>query len=73
MPRNQPLHRVIERNIRREAASRNLTIQALADFAGVSRSQLYNVFEGTYSPTLDWLGRVADALEVDVVDLLREE
>jgi DNA-binding phage protein len=43
----------------------------LADFAGVARGQLYAVFAGRYSPTINWLEKVAAALEVELVELLQ--
>lgn len=65
------LRAVVAENIR--AATRRkkgMTINSLADFATVSRAQLFNVLAGTSSPTTDWLAKVATALEVEPWQLL---
>lgn len=67
---DEPHRRVAER-IRDLAAERGLALTHLADRAGVSRAQLWNVLGGSKSPTLAWLIKIADALGVDVIELLR--
>ncbi len=57
-------------NIRRLAARRGWSMQMVADRAGVSRSQLFNVLGCRASPRLDWVARVALVLEVEVAELL---
>ena len=42
----------------------------LAQRAHVSRAQLYAVLSANSSPSLDWLCRIAEALEVEPTDLL---
>ena len=56
--------------IRQLASQRRLTLACVADRAGVSRSHLSAVLALRKSPTLHWMGQIASALEVDVVDLL---
>ncbi len=46
-----------------------MSLNRLADFAGVSRRQLFNFLAGEHDVTLGWLDRVAAALDVDVHDL----
>jgi transcriptional regulator with XRE-family HTH domain len=64
------LRAVIAENIRGAARRKRVTINALADFAAVSRAQMFNVLGGTSSPTIDWLAKVAAALEVEPWQLL---
>jgi len=45
-------------------------VSALADIAGVSRAQMFNVLRCTSSATVDWLAKVADALEIQPWELL---
>jgi DNA-binding phage protein len=52
------------------AEQRGMPLSILADFAGVSRSHFFDVLAARKSPTLDWLVKVAAALDVDVVELL---
>lgn len=42
----------------------------LAQRAHVSRAQLYAVLSASSSPSLDWLCRIAEALEVEPNELL---
>lgn len=56
-------------NIRSIARRRGLSLNHLADFAGVSQRQLYAFLAGDVDVTLGWLECVASALEVDVLDL----
>lgn len=57
-------------NLRERIASRGLSLDTAADLAGVSRRQLYSVLSGERDATVGWLEKLADVLEIDVVDLL---
>lgn len=70
MPGSQ-LRAIVAHNIREYAADRGISLNSLADFAGVSRSQLFNVLAGDSGTTLEWLERIAIALDVEPSDLLR--
>ena len=61
---------LLAENIRAAARSRGLSIERLADFAGVSRSQVFSVLAESTSPTVDWLTKVATALELEPSALL---
>lgn len=61
---------VVAENIRGAARQKRVTINALADFATVSRAQMFNVLAGTSSATTDWLAKVAEALEIEPWQLL---
>jgi len=56
--------------IRELAAARGVSIERLADLAGISRAMLWRVLNGSSSPTLDTLGKLADALGVGARDLM---
>jgi DNA-binding phage protein len=47
-----------------------LAVSVLADLAGVARGHMFAVLGCRASPTLEWMSKVAAALEVDVADLL---
>ncbi len=64
------LRRLVARNIRAAAKRKPVALTALADFAGVSRSQVFTVLSATTSPTLDWIAKVATALDVEPSQLL---
>lgn len=66
------LRQIVASNIRRHAKRRGIGLNVLADLAGVSRSQLFLILGGNSSPTIDWLERVAVALEVAPSQLLVE-
>lgn len=47
-----------------------MTLTALADFGGVSRAQMFNILRCSSSATLDWIAKVASALDVEPWQLL---
>ncbi|MEX1368055.1 MAG: helix-turn-helix transcriptional regulator [Nannocystaceae bacterium] len=57
--------------IREVCARRKLSLNQLADRANVTRSLLYAVLSGERTATTDTLTRLAIALDVDPVELLR--
>lgn len=65
------LHRRVANNIRAIAKSKKIAVTHLPDRAAVSRSHFFEVMAGNKSPTLQWLGKIASALEVDVADFLQ--
>ena len=56
--------------IRRRAGDHNLSIERLADAAGVSRSMMWAVLSCAHSPNISWLVKVANALQCRPRDLL---
>jgi DNA-binding Xre family transcriptional regulator len=60
------------RNIKAIARERGIMLTYLPDHAGVGRSTFFAFTAGKHSPTLSWLAKIADALDVDVADLLRK-
>jgi len=64
------LRALVAENIRAVAKQKKMTINRLADFATVSRAQMFNVLAGTSSATTDWLAKVAETLEVHPSQLL---
>jgi transcriptional regulator with XRE-family HTH domain len=64
---------VFAKNVRATAEARGLSLNSLADFAGVSRAQMYNVLAGNSSPSLDWISKVAHVLELEAWQLLMPE
>lgn len=58
-------------NLQRLAERRGFTVDELADYAGVERSELYAVLAGTTSPKIDRLDSLAQALGVYAHELLR--
>jgi transcriptional regulator with XRE-family HTH domain len=63
---------VLAANIRRLAESRGVSLNKLADFAGVGRRHLFAVLAGEHDPALGWCDRIAAALEVDLLELLTD-
>lgn len=63
-------HRLVKR-IREVAAQRKITLSYLPDHAEVSRSHFWAVLAMKTSPTLSWIEKIADVLEVDAADLLK--
>ena len=67
------LHRRLARRIRERAEGKNIPLSHLPDRAGVARSHFWEVLGGRKSPTLNWVGRIAVALEVDPAELLARD
>lgn len=63
----------IARNLRRLRTERNLSISALADRAGVSKSTLSNLERGIGNPSIDTLWAVARVLGVPFATLFEED
>lgn len=64
------LRAVLAENIRAAAEVKGFTVTRLADFAAVARSQLFAVLAGAASPSVDWICKVASALDVEPYQLL---
>ena len=62
--------RVGER-IRELAKRRKVSLNALAEDAGISRAMFYRVLKGQTPATTDTLAKLAKALRVDPMELLR--
>lgn len=67
------LHRKFSKRVRELMVRRHLSINRLADFSGMGRGRVSEILSGKTSPTLRTLGKLADALEVPVRELLPEE
>ncbi len=65
------LHHRLAENVRRVANERGITLSHVPDFAAVAPRHFWYVMRGDRSPTLQWMGRLAAAFDVDVVELLR--
>lgn len=64
------LRALVAKNIRVAARTKGVALNALADFAAVSRSQLFAILASETSPTLDWMAKIATALDVEPWQLL---
>jgi transcriptional regulator with XRE-family HTH domain len=58
------------RNLRAARKGRHLSQEELADIAGLHRTYVGSVERGERNVSIDNIERLADALRVDVVDLL---
>lgn len=67
-----PLDRAIGERVRALRAARGLTLEALADKAGVSRAMLSRIERGESNPTAQLLGRVCAGLDVTLSALFAE-
>ncbi len=63
-------HAAILAKIRSLAVLRDVPLIHLPDRAGVGAGHFWRVLNGTTSPTVAWLERIAAVLEVDVADLV---
>ncbi len=63
-------HRGIAKRIKALAARKKISQNVLADLAVVGRGQMSAILNAKQSPTARTLKKIADALEVDVRELL---
>ncbi len=56
--------------VRRE---KHVSMEELAEKTGIGRSTLYNYENGLFSPTIDALEKIADALGVQIEELYEKE
>ena len=61
----------VGKRIRAVAWDRRLTLAAVATAAGISRAMLHSVLSGRTAATTDTLAKLAKALQVDPMELLR--
>lgn len=54
-------------------SQRGITLKEFAAHSGISQSNLSNYINGNISPTLDTLNRIADNLNIDIVELFKEK
>lgn len=69
MPADE-LHRRLARRVRELARAERIPVSHLPDRAGVGRAHFWDVLGGRKSPTLRWMGQIAEALDVDASELL---
>lgn len=66
------LRRVVGNNIRRIAWKKGISLNRVADFAGIDRSGFFRAVAGKAAFTTDRLAKIALALEVAPAELLDE-
>jgi transcriptional regulator with XRE-family HTH domain len=64
------LHREIARRITAAMKRKDMTVNKLADFAGLGRGSMSEILRGKRSPTVKTLAKIAAALDVEVRDLM---
>ncbi len=67
----EALHKRLRRNFQILANRKGLYLSHVPDRAGVSHTQFFKVLKGTSSPSLDYLAKLAAALDEDVSALLK--
>lgn len=69
---NSEIMKTFSSNLQRLIAEREITVQDLADRCGILRPNLSRIVNGRQNVTLETAGKIADALGVELVDLLSE-
>lgn len=62
--------KALGRRIREERAKAGLSIQQLADLAGLTKAYLVRVENETANPSMDVVARIAEALDLTIADLV---
>jgi transcriptional regulator with XRE-family HTH domain len=63
----------MELRLKELLAKKGITMKEFSVTSGISQSNLSNYINGNISPTLDTLNKIADHLEVDLVELFKEK
>ena len=70
-PRPPATRRWFATNLRREREARGLSQEALADLRGLHRTYIGSVERGERNISIDNIGRLGNALNIEPADLLR--
>jgi len=66
----RPPYILVAENLDRITASRGITLADVAKRAGIDQSELFNVITGQYDADVEWLGKIARALDVRMAQLV---
>lgn len=67
------IYGILAERVRQERARAGLTLEALAEKAGVSDTFVAHIETGLRKPSLETVHRLARALDVSLAELLKEE
>lgn len=70
-PTNSRLREIVSTNVRKERLRKGLSQEALADLSGLHRTYIGSIERGERNVSIDNIERIANALSVSPVDLLR--
>lgn len=70
---SRPGHVLLTENLRRLTEAKSIPLSTLADRAGIDRAELFAAMAGELDPDLDWLNLVAEALGVEVAELVVDD
>lgn len=69
---HRPLHELVSENLKRLTEEKGIALATVADRAGLDRRAFFAVLTGELEGDLDWLNKVAEALDVDTADLVED-
>ena len=69
---NAKIAREVARLLRAERVRQKISMRQLSRMSGISQSMISYVEHDKSSPTLDSLLRIANALDIDLADLMRK-
>ena len=64
---------IMELRLKDILTQRGITLKDFATASGLSQSNLSNYINGNISPTLDTLKKIANHLNIDIVELFKEK
>ncbi|MBN6068135.1 helix-turn-helix transcriptional regulator [Aggregatibacter actinomycetemcomitans] len=68
-----PIRLIFAKNLRKIRRLKDISQEALALEAEISRAYISDIERGKRSLSIDVMGKLADALEVSIIDLLKYE
>ena len=67
---SRPIHELVSENLRRLTEKKGLPLTVVADRAGLDRREFFEVVAGEREGDFEWLRKVAEALDVEISELL---
>ena len=67
---SRPIHELVSENLRRLTEKKGLPLTVVADRAGLDRREFFEVLAGEREGDFEWLRKVAEALDVEIFELL---
>lgn len=72
-PTNHPIRYTFANNLRKIRRLKDISQEALAFDAELSRAYISDVERGKRAISIDAMGKIADALQVNLIDLLKTD
>ena len=67
---SRPIYELVSENLRRLTEEKGVPLTVVADRAGLDRREFFEVIAGEREGDFEWLRKVAEALDVEIAELV---